>query len=434
MNPMRLAAQDFPAWTFAADCLQGASARSISPAHDRCIDAASTLANVTRHFPMLGITRLGELTGLDTLGIAVAFATRPNSYSLSLSLGKGASRELALTSAAMEAAELAVAERRPAELLRASVSGLRSQGREIVDLSRIARCQPHLLEPDADIDWVEGRDLFSGQAVLVPWALAGLDHRIDPPGYHNTFEVATDGLASGNSEAEAVLHGIYELIERYAYALHELVPAGRDEDRYFVPVCSGQSDLGCMLDRIREAGLTIELVDMTTDIGVPCHLAMLSMNSGGRDEILGASPQFVGCGSHRNPLRSITRAVTEAVQARAAFIAGARDDFQSAWRGADSDSQVPSHSGEARPLRRADLAEMGRGEAGSNLTAGEHIAQVLSALQSVGIEQAIAVTLSVEAWGFHVVRMLIPDLQIPLHGERSQVTTRGLRRVMGAMA
>ena len=189
-----------------------------------------------QHFAAFGISRLGELTGLDTLGIAVAFATRPNSFSLSLSLGKGADRELALTSAAMEAAELAVAERRPAALLRASLRHLHSHGRRIVDMARIARCHPQLLEPDAVIDWVEGYDLFSGQSVLVPWSLAGLDHRIDPPGYHHAFEVATDGLASGNSEAEAVLHGIYELIERDAYALHEMVPASRDQDRC---LCAG---------------------------------------------------------------------------------------------------------------------------------------------------------------------------------------------------
>ena len=186
--------------------------------------------------------------------------------------------------------------------------------------------------------------------------------------------------------------------------------------------------------RIREAGLTIELTDITTDIGVPCHLATLSMNSDGRDEVLGASLQFVGCGSHSDPLRSITRAVTEAVQARAAYIAGARDDFQSAWRGDEADRRTPPRDENALQLKRIDLAEMAGRESRANPAAGDHIAELLSALQSVGIEQAIAVSLPSGARGIHVVRMLIPDLQIPLHGERTQVTTRGLRHVVRAMA
>ena len=60
---------------------------------------------------------------------------------------------------------------------------------------------------------------------MVPWALVGLDHRPGAAGYHDAFEVATDGLASGNMLAEAVLHGLCELVERDAYAQLELMPA-----------------------------------------------------------------------------------------------------------------------------------------------------------------------------------------------------------------
>ena len=48
--------------------------------HDRAIAPGQTLSRIRPLFPALGITRVGLLTGLDTIGIPVAFATRPNSH------------------------------------------------------------------------------------------------------------------------------------------------------------------------------------------------------------------------------------------------------------------------------------------------------------------------------------------------------------------
>jgi len=52
--------------------------------HDRAIAPGQTLSRIRPLFPALGITRVGLLTGLDTIGIPVAFATRPNSHTLSV--------------------------------------------------------------------------------------------------------------------------------------------------------------------------------------------------------------------------------------------------------------------------------------------------------------------------------------------------------------
>jgi len=54
----------------------------------------------------MGITRLGNLTGLDRIGIPVTVAVRPNSRSVSVSQGKGVDVLQALASAMMEAVEL----------------------------------------------------------------------------------------------------------------------------------------------------------------------------------------------------------------------------------------------------------------------------------------------------------------------------------------
>ena len=73
--------------------------------------AAALLAALVPHLPSLGITRVGDLTGLDVLGIPVAFAARPNSRSLSVTQGKALCPEAARLGAVMEALEQVFAER-----------------------------------------------------------------------------------------------------------------------------------------------------------------------------------------------------------------------------------------------------------------------------------------------------------------------------------
>src|SRR5260221_1292946 len=64
-----------------------------------------TLARVRPHAAAMGITRVGNITGLDRIGIPVAIAVRPNSRSVSVSQGKGLELPQAMASALMEACE-----------------------------------------------------------------------------------------------------------------------------------------------------------------------------------------------------------------------------------------------------------------------------------------------------------------------------------------
>jgi len=61
---------------------------------------------------------------------------------------------------------------------------------------------------------------------------------------------------------------------------------------------------------------------------------------------------------------------------------------------------------------------------------GERISQMLRTLVAAGIPQVIVVELPTVNWEINVVRVLIPDLQIPLHGRRTQVSWRGLRQFL----
>src|SRR5437764_448852 len=54
----------------------------------RVADPRETLARVRPYMARMGLTRLGNITGLDRIGIPVAIAVRPNSRSVSVSQGK----------------------------------------------------------------------------------------------------------------------------------------------------------------------------------------------------------------------------------------------------------------------------------------------------------------------------------------------------------
>ena len=51
----------------------------------RALAPAETLARARRHFAAAGITRIADVTGLDTLGVPVAMAYRPNARNLVVS-------------------------------------------------------------------------------------------------------------------------------------------------------------------------------------------------------------------------------------------------------------------------------------------------------------------------------------------------------------
>ncbi|MFO0994639.1 MAG: YcaO-like family protein [Hyphomicrobiales bacterium] len=422
-----------PAAAFAAVMeIEGANERPVSANHDRCLTPEATLARIRPHFASLGITRLGEITGLDSLGIPVAFATRPNSFSLSVNLGKGRDPASARASAAMEAAEIAIAERTPQGAIIGSQSELATAGHSLLDLGRIARCQPHRLDPDESLVWVKGRSLFNGEAIMVPWSLVGLDHRPHAATYHDAFEVATDGLASGNVLAESVLHGLYELVERDAFAQLELMSGQRLMARRRNVQAMGP-DLARLLALIAKRDLELRLFEMTSDIAIPAYFAILSQTERDDGDFYSFSSLCGGCGCHASPERAIIRAVTEAAQARTAMAAGARDDLPpSHYQPADK-FKTDTAQDMFGAAMRIDEAKAERDSTGWVTTSfGERILHVLGALARIGINEAVVVELENGPIGARVARVIVPDLQIPLHGERTQVLARALRHLLEA--
>src|SRR4051812_26482809 len=141
----------------------------------------ATLEQTWRRFAPMAtraqITRLADLTGLDTLGIPVFAAIRPMGRSLSTQQGKGITADAARISALMESLETWSAEHVDKPIVRASAKAL---GPRAVDVRKLPRPRGRL-DRDARWRWVEGWDLVADRAVLVPEQAVTLDTTFTRP-------------------------------------------------------------------------------------------------------------------------------------------------------------------------------------------------------------------------------------------------------------
>src|SRR6188472_1573531 len=76
----------------------------------RSASVDDTLKSALPLAPVMGITRVANVTGLDAVGVPVVMVCRPNSRSVAVSQGKGINLASARASGLMEAAELYHAE------------------------------------------------------------------------------------------------------------------------------------------------------------------------------------------------------------------------------------------------------------------------------------------------------------------------------------
>lgn len=162
---------------------------------------------------------------------------------------------------------------------------------------------PRAFDPDRERDWTPLWSLTHGTHRLLPTAMLYFGGEPDPE-----LVADSNGCAAGNSTAEAVLHGLFELIERDAVALWW-------HNRTRAPGV----DLGALPDgRLAEqvachAGIGRELwvLDITSDLGVPVMVAVsrrVTDPDGTGERIL------LGFGAHLDPTVAARRAVAEVNQ------------------------------------------------------------------------------------------------------------------------
>jgi YcaO-like protein with predicted kinase domain len=284
----------------------------------RALPPEETLRWIAPLLTRAGITRLADVTGLDRVGIPVYQAIRPNSRNLSVSQGKGLTRAQAKASALMESFEGFHAEAIAQPSVRASVGAMR--GGLAYDPFSLALSEPSFLNAETTLDWIAATDLWTGAPTWVPRQLCELDFRFEERLCVPLFHPSSNGLASGNTTAEALVHGLCEVIERDASWRHA---QGDPEAERSIALSTVHPRLAQrVLDLLAVAGLEPKIVDTSGPTGLPSFEATLHDPE---SPVLSA-----GAGCHPSRLTALLRALTEAVQSRLALIAGSRDDIASA--------------------------------------------------------------------------------------------------------
>jgi YcaO-like protein with predicted kinase domain len=358
---------------------------------------ASTLAATWRRFSpaaeRAGITRLAELTGLDTLGIPVWAAVRPMGKSLSTQQGKGITRDAARISALMESLETWTAENIELPTIRASAKALGPRG---VDVRRLPRPRGRL-DRDARWRWVEGWDLVGDRAALVPLEAVTLDTTFTRP---PVFDISSNGLASGNALVEAIVHGLCEVLERHAEAAWRR--AGGDRrivlDTIDDPVCRG------LIEQVTRAGARI----FVWDLEGPIPTAGCAIMEDPREPAWRALGFYQGFGAHLAPEVAVARAITEAAQTRLTYIAGARDDFFGFDYAKATD---PELLGDLWDRLAAPCEEPAVFDDLPRVTTrglGEDLEALVAICVELGGQQVIAVDLTHDQIGVPVAKVIVP--------------------------
>ncbi|SCB34080.1 YcaO-like family protein [Rhizobium multihospitium] len=287
----------------------------------RACSAGETLSRVWPYLGQLGITRVGRQTGLDRIGIPVWCAYAPNSKAIVVAQGKGLDDISAKTSAVMEAIERSVATRPYCSAFMASRDDLDSSSRAADCLDDLLATGAQPIEANEQIKWSEAYDLAKNASIFVPFEAIHLDRTHVSP----RFWVSSDGLASGNTWHEAVLHGLLERIERDACVLWGVSDPERRYARRIDPRSIANDEVGEMLEKISAADFDLALFDVTSDLSVASVVALLRPR--GDDGSLRYVDLTMGAGTSLLPDVAVARAISEAVQSRMTFIAGARDDL-----------------------------------------------------------------------------------------------------------
>ena len=390
----------------------------------RTVSPEETYYRVVAEARSLGVTRLGDITGMDRIGIPTYCAIVPKSNDMiSVYTGKGLDRIEAKAGALMEAIERQATLCAQLPIVVGSVEALRREYEVLDPREATLDLLPDYSE-SREYAWVPGHDLISQRDILVPTGLAGyfwesmLDGPFDPVN-------CTNGLASGNVKEEAICQALCELIERDALTLAEmgahLIPWARRRQADPKTADSGNDDFELfqtieldddpVLELFHLAGLRPIVHDITSDVGIPALFAAVV-----DDAFPGLPMIHMGLGTHPDVSVAIRRALTEVAQSRCVDIQGVREDIcapgterstfnMHTRRTSELNRRIWTINHSKSQKRILDLPTVTHDDVQQDL---DHL---LSNLQRCGINQVIVVDVTPKDSPYAVVRVIVPGLE-----------------------
>lgn len=203
---------------------------------------------------------------------------------LMTSYGRGLRQEDAQASLAMEIVERYCSF---ADIRDLRISGSRDDGE--IRVAAYNELDAPALDPNAmrleapyagqPLHWMTASD-SGGTKHLVPVQAVYLFTNLDEIRLFSGL--GSTGLASGNTDEEAKVSGLLEVIERDAEAVRVFDPS-----RCFRAL-SRDAEVSDLLERYREQGIDPVFQDLTTELGVPCYKSFVRLKDGGLVKATGA--------------------------------------------------------------------------------------------------------------------------------------------------
>ena len=355
----------------------------------------------------VGITRVADITDLDRIGMPVFTAIRPTAEDGAISIygGKGISKDHAKASAMMEGFERYSAEKQESDdTIFATPNEIGEKG-EYIDPKSLNL--PQKFEKadlgDTMFEWNLAHDIITDNDYYV------LSNAVFHPYNHDTeveslFKSNTNGLASGNVLEEAILHGIFEVIERDAWSIFEMTHKNYSQ----INIDSIESELiNEIIDKFESQGIKIKLMDFTADINIPT-IAASADDTVTRD----AGLLTLGIGTHLDPEVAILRALTEVAQSRATQINGAREDTVRADFAREAGYERMKRINKYYFRQEEDQINLSDIENKSTTSIDEDIDIVKEELIANDIKHVLYTDLTRPEVDVSVVRVIIPEMEV----------------------
>ena len=371
----------------------------------RVMPPEETLERVIPLLEKAGMDPLEDITDRDNLGIPVYSVYRKKTAKGTFGNynGKGATPEQAKASAVMEAMERYSAEQRESdEVAYGTMQQIRDSGMPYVepaDLILPARIMG--MVESAEIAWTSCYDILRGEDVWVP--ACAVFYPYYPDGDLQLFRFHTNGIAAGNTIEEAILHALFEVIERDAWSIAESFNRTNAD----VIIDDPDSVPGQLLKNFNDAGIEINLKDLTTDVGV----TTIGASS---DDVRTKDPEMldIGVGTHLNPEIAAIRALTEVAQSRTTHKHGLKvnAELQKRTREMGYEKVKEANALWYNPSKaKKKLSDM-KDEATEYVL--DDIEIVLGKLMDAGFDRVIIADLTRPEIGVPTVRAIVPGLEV----------------------
>lgn len=373
----------------------------------RVIAPEKTIENNENKLITAGITRIADITDLDRIGLPVFTAIRPTAEDGAISIygGKGITKDHAKASAMMEGFERYSAEKQDDdETIISTVDEISTKG-EYIDPKTLNLPQKYEKEDISQIplEWNLATDIISNKDYYVP------SNAVFHPYTHDNdiqsfFKSNTNGLASGNILEEAILHGMFEVIERDAWSIFELTHKNYSQ----INLDTIESELiNNTIEKFESNGIKIKLMDFTADIKVPT-IAASADDTVTKD----AGLLTLGMGTHLDPEIAVLRALTEVAQSRATQINGAREDTVRADFAREAGYERMKRINKYYFRQEEEQVDFRDIENKSTTSINEDIEIVKDELIANDIKHILYTDLTRPELDISVVRVIIPEMEL----------------------